>query len=406
MVDVFARLVGQADVVAELRAAATAARSAGAPGDLPQSGARMVHAWLFTGPPGSGRSVAARAFAAALQCEHPETVGCGECRACQTVMADTHPDVHRVVTEGVQILLGTVKEAIQRASSRPMTGRWQVMLIEDADRLNENSGNALLKVVEEPPARTVFLLCAPTTDPQDVMVTLRSRSRHVLLRQPTPDAVEQALTAPGSGIEPEAAKWAASVSGGHVGRARWLATDPPTRHRRDLVLSLPMRMHNPAQAFPLAEELVTTAEEQAASENREADEQEATDLATALGDGGTGKGAGSAKRGISGALKKLEGTQKSRRSRAARDSLDLALVDLVGFYRDALMVGVGASSVPLAHPDKADETRRLGSHYPPADVLRTIEAVQRCRESLDWNVKPKFALSAMVGEIREVFASR
>lgn len=412
MVDVFERLAGQTDVVAALRNAALAARSEGRPGEAgvpdddpvpdveARTGARMVHSWLFTGPPGSGRSVAARAFAAALQCEHPEIVGCGECRACQTVLAGTHPDVHRVATEGVQILLATVKEAIHRASSRPMTGRWQVMLIEDADRLNENSGNALLKVVEEPPARTVFLLCAPTTDPQDVMVTLRSRSRHVLLRQPTPASVEEALSASGSGIDAEMARWAASVSGGHVGRARWLATDQATRERRELVLSLPMHMHNPARAFPLASELVSTAEEQAASENEAADEREASELATALGEGGTGKGAAAAKRGVSGALKRLEGTQKSRRSRAARDSLDLALVDLVGFYRDALMTGVGAPGVPRVHPDKAAESARLGGHYPPGAVLQTIEAIQRCRESLEWNVKPKFALSAMVGEIR------
>ncbi|MBB0996570.1 DNA polymerase III subunit delta', partial [Dietzia maris] len=251
MPGVFDRLAGQADVVAELTAAATAAR-ARVPGQgWDASDARMVHAWLFTGPPGSGRSVAAMAFAAALQCEDPDVVGCGECRSCHTVLAGTHADVHLLAPQGVNILLKDVKETIHRAASRPGTGRWQIVVVEEADRLTEQSGNALLKVVEEPPSRTVFLLCSPTTDPMDIMVTLRSRSRNVALRQPDAAAVERALLAGGDPMDPDLARWAASVSSGHVGRARWLATDEATRERRDVVLQLPMVMHNPGRAFPL-----------------------------------------------------------------------------------------------------------------------------------------------------------
>ncbi|HHX86073.1 MAG TPA: DNA polymerase III subunit delta', partial [Actinomycetales bacterium] len=221
MPGVFERLAGQEDAVAELTAAALAAR-ARVPGQgWEGSDPRMVHAWLFTGPPGSGRSVAATCFAAALQCEHPEIVGCGECRACHTVLAGTHADVHHLAPQGVNILLKDVKETIHRAASRPGTGRWQIVVVEEADRLTEQSGNALLKVVEEPPSRTVFLLCSPTTDPMDIMVTLRSRSRNVALRQPGAAAVERVLLAEGQ-VEPERARWAASVSSGHVGRARWL----------------------------------------------------------------------------------------------------------------------------------------------------------------------------------------
>lgn len=386
--------------MAALSAAALAARSRVPGQGWEDSDPRMVHAWLFTGPPGSGRSVAATCFAAALQCEHPEIVGCGECRACHTVLAGTHADVHHLAPQGVNILLKDVKETIHRAASRPGTGRWQIVVVEEADRLTEQSGNALLKVVEEPPRRTVFLLCSPTTDPMDIMVTLRSRSRNVALRQPGAAAVERVLLAEG-GIDAERARWAASVSSGHVGRARWLATDEATRERRDAVLELPMVMHNPGRAFPLADRLVSAAEQEAGARNADADEREVDELRTALGAGGTGKGTAAAGRGASGAVKELERAQKSRRTRSTRDSLDLALVDLAGFYRDALMAGLGARDVPPVHPDKAAESARLGGHYPADRVLRAIEAVQRCRAAIDVNVKPKFAVSAMVGEIRQ-----
>lgn len=399
MPGVFDRLAGQAEVVAELTAAATAARRRVPGQGWEESDARMVHAWLFTGPPGSGRSVAALAFAAALQCEHPEIVGCGECRACHTVLAGTHADVHLLAPQGVNILLKDVKETIQRAASRPGTGRWQIVVVEEADRLTEQSGNALLKVVEEPPSRTVFLLCSPTTDPMDIMVTLRSRSRNVALRQPDAAAVENALLVD-EGIDPDLARWAASVSSGHVGRARWLATDEATRERREVVLQLPMVMHNPGRAFPLADQLVRAAEQEAVARNTESEEREVEELRTALGAGGTGKGTAAASRGASGAVKELERAQKSRRTRSTRDSLDLALVDLAGFYRDALMASLGAGDVSPVHADKADEAARLGGHYPAASILKAIEAVQDCRAAIEVNVKPKFAVSAMVGAIR------
>ena len=400
MSGVFERLAGQAEVVAELTAAATSARLRVQGRGWDDSDARMVHAWLFTGPPGSGRSVAAMSFAAALQCENPEIVGCGECRACYTVLAGTHADVHLLAPQGVNILLKDVKETIHRAASRPATGRWQIVVVEEADRLTEQSGNALLKVVEEPPSRTVFLLCSPTTDPMDIMVTLRSRSRNVALRQPDATAVETALLAD-PGIDRDLARWAASVSSGHVGRARWLATDEDTRARREVVLQLPMVMHNPGRAFPLADRLVSSAEQEAVSRNTESDEREVDELRTSLGAGGTGKGTASAGRGAAGAVKELERAQKSRRTRSTRDSLDLALVDLAGFYRDALMAAIGARDVSRVHPDKSNETARLGGHYPAASILRAIEAVQQCRSAIEVNIKPKFAVAAMVGAIRE-----
>ena len=143
-------MVGQESVEADLVAAAAAAR-----GDTTHSSA-MTHAWLITGPPGSGRSVAALCFAAALQCTSEGLPGCGECRSCTTTMAGTHGDVRRVIPEGLSIGVDEMRAIVQIASRRPSTGRWQIVLVEDADRLTEGAANALLKVVEEPPPSTVF----------------------------------------------------------------------------------------------------------------------------------------------------------------------------------------------------------------------------------------------------------
>ncbi|EUA23333.1 DNA polymerase III, delta' subunit [Mycobacterium xenopi 4042] len=223
MPGVFARLVGQQAVEAELVAAARAAR-----GDSAHSPA-MSHAWLITGPPGSGRSVAALCFAAALQCTSDGVPGCGQCRACTTTMAGTHADVRRVIPEGLSIGVDEMRAIVQIASRRPSTGRWQIVLIEDADRLTEGAANALLKVVEEPPPSTVFLLCAPSVDPEDIAITLRSRCRHVALVTPSATAIAQVLV-DGDGLDADTAAWAASVSGGHVGgRGGW----PPIQMRGD-----------------------------------------------------------------------------------------------------------------------------------------------------------------------------
>ncbi|MGB9303569.1 MAG: DNA polymerase III subunit delta', partial [Mycobacterium sp.] len=216
MSGVFTRLVGQDAVEAELLTASRAARAARSDSDHSPTGAgNMTHAWLITGPPGSGRSIAALCFAAALQCTSDSEPGCGRCRACTTTMAGTHADVRRVIPEGLSIGVDDMRAIVQIASRRPTTGHWQVVLIEDADRLTEGAANALLKVVEEPPPATVFLLCAPSVDPEDIAVTLRSRCRHVALVTPSTAAIAQVLI-DGDGLAADTANWAASVSGGHV----------------------------------------------------------------------------------------------------------------------------------------------------------------------------------------------
>ncbi|MCV7223921.1 DNA polymerase III subunit delta' [Mycolicibacterium elephantis] len=400
MTGVFSRLVGQHAVEAELVAAAQAAR-----GDAPHSGGSetstphtMTHAWLITGPPGSGRSVAALCFAAALQCTSDGVPGCGTCRACSTTMAGTHADVRRIIPEGLSIGVDDMRAIVQIAARRPSTGRWQIVLIEDADRLTEGAANALLKVVEEPPPSTVFLLCAPSVDPEDIAITLRSRCRHVALVTPPVEAIASVLIET-DGLPEEQARWAASVSGGHVGRARRLATDEDARTRRQRALGLARDAATPARAYAAAEELVGAAEAEALALTVDRNESETEELRTALGAGGSGKGTAGTLRGTAGALKDLERRQKSRQTRASRDALDRALIDLATYFRDALLVATEARDVQPNHPDMADRVAAMAAHASPEKLLRCIEAVLDCREALAVNVKPKFAVDAMVATV-------
>ncbi|MBX7452939.1 DNA polymerase III subunit delta' [Mycolicibacterium sp. 3033] len=404
MTGVFSRLVGQDAVEAELMAAARAARGDSAHSEAAQAGGTgasagtMTHAWLITGPPGSGRSVAALCFAAALQCTSDGPPGCGECRACTTTMAGTHADVRRIIPEGLSIGVDAMRTIVQIASRRPGTGRWQIVVIEDADRLTEGAANALLKVVEEPPPSTVFLLCAPSVDPEDIAITLRSRCRHVALVTPSVDAIARVLVESDGLTEADAA-WAASVSGGHVGRARRLATDEQARQRRQRALGLARDAATPSRAYAAAEELVATAEAEARALTEDRNEVEADELRTALGAGGTGKGTAGTMRGAAGAIKDLERRQKSRQTRASRDALDRALIDLATYFRDALLVASGAGDIAPNHPDMREKVAALAAHAPADKLLRCIEAVLDCREALAGNVKPKFAVDAMVGTV-------
>lgn len=391
MAGVFDRLVGQDAASAELTSAAVAGRSGVAEG-------AMTHSWLFTGPPGSGRSVAALCFAAALQCTDPDRPGCGHCHACTTTMAGTHGDVRRVIPEGLSISTKEMRAIVQIAARRPSTGRWQVVVIEDADRLTEAAGNVLLKVVEEPPERTVFLLCAPSVDPEDISVTLRSRCRHLHLTTPSAPAIARVLREH-DGLDPETADWAASVSGGDIARARRLAGDDGARERRRRALDLVSAVTR-GTAYLAADDLVKAADDEAEQLSAERDEREREELATALGAGGTGKGAATATRGSAGALKDLERRQKSRATRTGRDALDRALLDIAGLYRDALAVSFGdPSGITMTHPDMADRARDLATRVRPEGLLRSIDAVLACREALDRNVKPRFALAAMAATL-------
>jgi DNA polymerase-3 subunit delta' len=386
--DVFADLVGQDEAVETLRRAAASGAGLLSGG----SGGGMTHAWIFTGPPGSGRSVAARAFAAALQCEFG--TGCGECHGCHTTLTGTHADVRFVVPEGLSIGVNEMRALVLRAASSPSGGRWQVLVIEDADRLTEQAGNALLKAIEEPPPRTVFLLCTPSTHPDDISVTIRSRCRVVPLGQPSASAVATVL-ASRDGIPEDVARWAAAAAQGHVGRAKRLARDPEARKRRDAVLAVPRRLTGVGACFDAASALIEAAEAEAEAAVAESDTTERSALETALGAGGTGRGAAGAIRGAAGQLKDLERRQKSRATRAQRDALDRALVDLAGFYRDVLTIKVGAP-VPPVHTDTAPLASAAAERWTAESTLRRLEAILACRDAIEANVKPRIAVESMM----------
>ncbi|MBW1598011.1 DNA polymerase III subunit delta' [Streptomyces sp. JJ38] len=413
-------LVGQERVVAQLAAAArdadafvtahaaagTAAEAAHTPADTAAesaiaAGSSMTHAWLFTGPPGAGRATAARAFAAALQCVSPDRAsggvpGCGFCDGCHTALVGTHADVDVIRTDQLTIGVKETRELVRRAQLSPAGGRWQAIVLEDADRLTEGAGNVLLKAVEEPAPRTVWLLCAPSTE--DVLPTIRSRCRLLSLRTPPVDAVAELLVRR-DGIEPALAAACARATGGHIERSRRLATDERARARRMAVLKLPTRVDTVGGCLGAAQELIDAATEDAKQVAEELDARETEDLRAALG-GTEGK---RMPRGTAGAMKELEDRQKRRATRTQRDSLDLALTDLAAFYRDVLARQLGSASAPTG-PDlglsAAESVARLAASSRPEQTLRRMEAILECREALDRNVAPLLAVEAMTLALR------
>ncbi|HEY1705006.1 MAG TPA: DNA polymerase III subunit delta' [Trebonia sp.] len=370
---VFADLAGQERVIGQLEGALAGA---------------MTHAWLFTGPPGSGRSVAARAFAAALLCQRG---GCDECASCHQVRAGTHADLLLVRPDGLSYGVKQTRDLVLRAAGSPSGGRWRVVLFEDADRCTEAAANALLKAIEEPAPRTVWLLCSPSAE--DLVTTIRSRCRVMTLTVPPAEAVASVLSSR-DGIGYDEALVAARVAQGHIGRARRLATDADAAARRNTVLQVPVRATSLGPALAAAAALVKSAEDEAKTVTEQLDEPEREKLRQAFGEGSTGKGVAKAMRGMAGAMKDLEDRQKSRATRVKRDTLDGALLDLVAFYRDVLMLQLGLES-GLFNVDHLDDLRRLARASRPEATLRRVQAIMRCRERLTLNVAPLLAVEEM-----------
>jgi DNA polymerase III subunit delta' len=385
--DVFAELTGQDPVVAELRQAAAAA-DAVLTGTAGRPAGGLAHAWLLTGPPGSGRSVAARAFAAALLCP---AQGCGSCSCCRQVRAGTHADLMLVRPEGLSYGVKQTRELVLRAATAPTGGRWHVVLFTGADRATEAAANALLKAIEEPAPRTVWLLCAPSAE--DLAPTIRSRCRLVTLRTPSSAAVADVLIQR-DGVEPARALAVARAAQGHIGRARRLATDAAAARRRDEVLRIPVMVTGLGRALAAAASLIAAAEEEARAVTEERDQPERDALRQAFGEGSTGKGVAKAIRGAAGALRDLEDRQKSRATRAKRDTLEVALLDLAWFYRDVLAVQLGAG-VELGNPGREEDLRRLAGASSPESTVRRIEAIMTCRERLALNVAQLLAVEEM-----------
>jgi DNA polymerase-3 subunit delta' len=376
-------LVGQKPVVQALAAAV--------------AGHGMSHAWLFTGPPGSGRSNAAVAFAAALQCERG--TGCGACHACHTVLAGSHADVSVVRTEKLSIGVDEVRALVRSAALAPVGRKWQVMVVEDADRLTDQACNALLKAIEEPSDRTVWILCAPTVE--DVLQTIRSRCRLVTLSTPTAAEVAEFLVR-SEGV-PEPLAWlAARASQGHIGRARALAGDEATLRRRRDVVAMPIGLTSLGACMTAAANLHDVAKEEAEAITGVLDAAEKADLDASYGVVERGR----RPREYAPALAALERGQKTRAKRRILDVVDRGLMDLVSVYRDAIVLGTGADT-GLVNEELRRDLERLVKVTTPEENLRRIEAVFTAREQmLEFNVPAPLALEAMMVTLRLPEGSR
>ncbi len=349
----------------------------------------MTHAWLITGPPGSGRSSAALAFAQALICPKK---GCGTCPDCNAAKTSGHADVEIIRTEGLSIKVEEIRELLTRVAWAPSMGGWRVVVMEDADRLTESAANALLKAIEEPGTRTVWLLCAPTL--HDVLPTIRSRCRHLQLHTPSLEAVTKVLVMR-ENIVPELADFAARVSQSHIGRAKYLATTESAQRNRKLVMQLPLQLGSLAAAFQAAQILVDLVTTEANESSDERDKKEIEKLQEAYGKGATGRGmaTGGAK-----AVKELEKEQKSRSARMVRDSLDGALLDMTTFYRDVMMVQ-SSTTESMINTDMRDEIERYAASHPDHSIILKINALMEARANLGRNAAPLVISEALMCQL-------
>ncbi len=347
----------------------------------------MSHAWLFTGPPGSGRSNAAIAFAAALQCEE-NPPGCGECHSCRTAVGGSHADVAIIRTEKLSLGVNEIRHLVRSSALAPVGRRWQILIVEDADRLTEQACNALLKAIEEPTERTVWLLCAPTVE--DVLPTIRSRCRLVTLATPSTADVTAFLVR--TGVPEARAAYAARASQGHIGRARALARDEATRNRRHAVISIPVKLKEIGDCMLAATNFAEAAKEEADAITSELDAREKADLDTTYGVVERGR----RPREYSPALSALEKDQKSRAKRRQLDVVDRGLMDLVSFYRDVITVGVNAGSA-LVNEELRKDVEQIARSSTPEQNLRRIDAIFTAREQmLEFNVPVALALESMM----------
>jgi DNA polymerase-3 subunit delta' len=372
---VFDSLIGQDHIVDQLSNAVKVAKG----GEDSQG---MTHSWLFVGPPGSGRSNAAVAFAAALVCKES---GCGKCNDCTTVLSSTHVDVERFNPTGLSIKAEEVRELISRSSWSPSVGGWRIVVIEDADRLTETAANALLKTIEEPESHTVWLLCAPTLT--DVPVTIRSRCRHVQLRTPSTASVEEFLLNQ-TQVDEKTARFASRVSQGHIGRARFIATNIEAQSRRKEIFALLLSLRDIESCFKAAQKLLDLAEDQAEKDNSHRDAAELKQLQDAFQGTGRGLISGGAK-----AMKDLEKEHKSSATRSIRDNIDSALLDLSTFYRDVLVLQ--SNGTEILNIDLEAEIANYARTIQPKRTIEQIDAILTARSNLSRNSAPLATLEAL-----------
>jgi DNA polymerase-3 subunit delta' len=378
-VSVWSELTGQDAAIALFRAAA---ESAGAPSG--RGSQQMTHSWLVTGPPGSGRSNLAFAFATALISGEPD----GDETTRIQVEARSHPDLHVLATEGVIIKRDDVREIVKRSHYSPSVGRHRVIIVEDADRMTEQTSNFLLKELEEPPERTVWILCAPSE--ADLIPTIRSRVRSVRLQVPSITDVA-ALLERRDGVDPVLAERAAREAQSHIGMAHRLATNDEARHRRSETLELALTVRSAATAVATAARFLEIAGEdaKAITELRDAEER-----ANALHSLGVAPGQ-AVPAALRPQLKALEDDQKRRATRSLRDGIDRILVDLSSLFRDILLVQL-AADVALVNREMLPAIEAAAASASPARTLATLDAIQEARTRIEGNVAPALALEAML----------
>jgi DNA polymerase-3 subunit delta' len=367
-------LTGQAEAIAIFRAAAEGGNEGS-----------MTHSWLITGPPGSGRSNLAFAFATALL--SPGTPE-GDLAAQRQVDARTHPDLAVLTTERVVITIEEVRALVASSQFSPSIGRYRVMIIEDADRMVERTSNVLLKALEEPPPRTVWILCAPSD--ADLIPTIRSRVRTVRLRVPSVNDVAE-LIRRRDGVDAVVAERAAREAQSHIGMAHRLATNAEARERREETLELALGIQSVSDAVLGAARLleIAGADAKAITEERDAEERESALRSLGVEPGAT------LPPSLRAQLRQLEEDQKRRATRSLRDGIDRILVDLLSLYRDVVMLQLG-SNVALVNRELADRLERLSLRLSPAATLAAMDAIAVARERIDGNVAPALALEAML----------
>ncbi len=354
----------------------------------PESSGALSHAWLITGPPGSGRSIAAKCLAAALQCTG-EVVGCGECPGCHTTMINSNVDVKQYATTLRTIPIIVVREELVRPSyDAPSGGLWRITIIEDADRIEDRSAGALLKAVEEPPERGIWILCAPR--PEDVIQTIRSRCRSLVLRTPSVDDVASYLAETES-FDLELARAAAAISQSHVGVARALLKNPELRTARRDLFSIPLTATSVGTAVVAAGKMHAEATALANQTADQLNESLRNEFFRTQGVEDPDK----LPRALRGQAKALEEDEKRRKKRALTDVLDRSLVDLLGVYRDVLAVQLDTNTA-LVNVDMEQQIRDIAGDSTPEQTVSRTRAVELARKRLVTNAAPLLVLEATI----------